>query len=420
MAVGGVLVACGSDPFGPGPGPGPVDGRATLSGTITTSMTLDPSIVYHIQGTTIVDDGATLTIPAGTLLLGDVDYTGSALIVRQGGRLVAQGTADAPVVFTSSYPEGSRRRGDWGGVVLNGRSLCNFPADECVGEGSSGPYGGNDPDDDSGELTYVRIEFAGYEVSFGNELNGLTLNGVGAGTEIRYVQSHYGTDDGIELFGGTVDIKYAYVSGASDDSFDYSTGWQGRGQFWAVQQDPDDADNGFEIDGNEENYDAEPLTDPLIYNVSLVGKASGTGSSGESTRGIILRRGTGGALHNLVVLGFEKGFDVDQSETVSRVSIQNSYIFGQENQPFEGDDDNIDEEAIWMTSGWGNRFDEDPMLSDPFNRDAPDFRPAAGSPLASGGSQPPNDGFFSVVTYIGAFAPGEPQWIDGWTTQAAN
>ena len=426
VLAGGLLAGCSDDPIDPTPPPPPTEG--VLSGTITEDMQLDSSLTYHIQGTTVVEDGATLTIPAGTTLLGDVRFHGSALIVRQGGRLVASGTAAAPIVFTSSNPVGRRRKGDWGGIVLNGRSTCNFPADECVGEGNSGPYGGGDVTDDSGVLRYVRIEYAGLEVSFGNELNGLTLSGVGSGTQLEYIQSHYGSDDGIEFFGGTVDLKYAYVTGASDDSFDYSTGWQGRGQFWAVQQDPDDADNGFEVDGNEENFDATPLTNPTIYNVTLVGKAPGTGSAGESTRGTIFRRGAGGTLHNAVILGFETGFDIDQSETVGRVSIRSSYIYGQpEGRMFEPDGcdtgganctdrDGIDEAALWMTAGWGNTAGVDPMLVDPFNLAAPDFRPAPGSPLTAGFASPPADGFFSSVGYIGAFAPGEPQWTDGWTT----
>ena len=430
LLLSGFHVACGGeeDPVSPPPPPPPPPPpvapppppppptTATLSGTIDQSIELDPSLTYFIQGTTVIEDGATVTIPAGTVLKGDVDFTGSALIVRQGGRLVAEGTAEEPIVFTSSNDEGSRRRGDWGGVVLNGRSNCNFPADECVGEGNSGPYGGNMPDDDSGVLRYVRIEYGGYKFSLGNELNGLTLNGVGSGTQLEYVQSHFGSDDGIEFFGGTVDLKYAYVTGASDDSFDYSTGWQGRGQFWAAQQDPDDADNGFEIDGNEENFDAMPLTDPTIYNVTLVGKEAGTGSAGESTRGIIFRRGTDGTVYNAVILGFEKGFDVDQSETVGRVEIRNSYLYGQQERMFEGDDDGIDEEALWMTEDWANSMD-DPMLADPFNLMMPDFRPADGSPLTEGFAEPPaGSDFFEAVDYIGAFAPDMPQWIEGWTT----
>ena len=270
--------------------------EAVLAGTITDARTLNSDTVYTITGIVVVDDGASLTIPAGTTVLGSTIVQPSALIVRQGGQLFSLGTAEAPVIFTSANEEGSRKRGDWGGVVINGRSQCNFPAGQCVGEGASGPYGGDVLDDNSGTITFTRIEFAGYEVSFGNELNALTLNGVGSGTTIHHVQVHYGSDDGVELFGGTVDLKYILATGISDDSFDYSTGWSGRGQFWIAQQDPDDGDNGFEVDGNEDDYNATPLTDPLIYNVTLVGKGlDGVGGTdGESVDGLRLRRGTGG------------------------------------------------------------------------------------------------------------------------------
>ena len=411
----GLTAACGdSNPTSPPPPP-PPPANNILSGTISSNMTLDSSIEYLIQGTVIVDDGGVLNIPAGTTLKGDVNFTGSAIIVRQGGKIEAIGTAAQPIVFTSSNPVGSRTRGDWGGVVLNGRSLCNFPADECVGEGNSGPYGGTNLTDDSGQLSFVRIEYAGYEVSFGNELNGLTLNGVGSGTQLDHIQAHMGLDDGIEFFGGTVDLKYAIVTGASDDSFDYSTGWQGRGQFWLVQQDPDDADNGFEIDGNEENFDATPLTDPTIYNVTLVGKENGTGSAGESTKGILFRRGTAGEVYNVVVLGFEKGIDIDNAQTVGRVELRNSYFYGMPTV-FDGDDDNIDEAAIVQQVAWNNTIGMNPDLVAPFNRTSPDFRPNTGSPLLSGYATPPSDGFFEAVDYIGAVSPTGTPWYDGWIT----
>lgn len=420
LLFGGILAGCGDDNSPMSPPPPPPAANDILSGNLTT-RTLDPNLTYRIQGVTIVDAGVTLTIPAGTTLMGDVNFTGSALIVRQGGRLVAEGTATAPIVFTSSRAPGSRTRGDWGGVVLNGRSICNFTSvgEDCVGEGNSGPYGGSTLDDDSGILRYVRIEYAGFEVSFGNELNGLTLNGVGSGTKIDHIQSHFGSDDGVELFGGTVDIKYAIVTGASDDSFDYSTGWQGRGQFWIVQQDPNDADNGFEIDGNESDPNATPFTDPLIYNVTLVGKEAGTGTGGESARGILFRRGTAGNVFNFVILGFEKGIDIDQVETVGRVAIQNSYFFGS-GTTFEGDDDGIDEMAIVTTAAWNNATGIDPALTDPFNLDAPDFRPSASSPLLAGFASPPTDGFFEAVDYIGAVSPTGTPWYEGWITTDRN
>ncbi|MDX1395532.1 MAG: hypothetical protein R3195_14185, partial [Gemmatimonadota bacterium] len=191
--------------------------------------------------------------------------------------------------------------------------------------------------------------------------------------------------------------------------------WQGRGQFWIAQQDPNDADNGFEIDGNEEDFDAAPFTDPLIYNVTLVGKETGTGSAGESTRGILFRRGTAGDVYNVVILGFETGIDVDNAETVGRVTLRNSYFFGSPTT-FEGDDDNIDEAAYFQNVAWNNTVGTDPDLADPFNRSSPDFRPNGGSPLLSGFAAPPSDGFFDSVDFIGGVSPDGTPWYDGWIT----
>jgi hypothetical protein len=396
--------------------------EAVLSGAIRRDRTLSADTTYILRGAVTVDSAVTLTIPAGTLILGDADVAGSALIVRRGGKLIADGRAGAPIVFTSSRPAGSRNRGDWGGIVLNGLSTCNFPADQCVGEGSSGPYGGNDPDDDSGVLRYVRIEFAGYEVSFGNELNGLTLNGVGSGTTIEYVQSHMGSDDGIEWFGGTVNARYLLVTGASDDSFDYSTGWSGKGQFWIALQDPDDADTGFEVDNNEEDYDASPLTRPTIYNVTLIGKAAGAGTAGESTRALLLRRGTGGELRNFIVLGFEVGLDIDNAETYARCAsgdllIAHS-IFHGSGAFLDGDDD--DETVCTGLPAWTLR-QVDPGLVAPFDWSAPDFRPAAGSAALSDYASPPaSDPFFQPVDFVGGVSPVGTPWYQGWTTFARN
>jgi hypothetical protein len=414
-----------SDPSDPVVGSIPADLReANLSGTITGDRELSADTTYFIQGIVTVEDGASLTIPAGTLLLGDVDITPSALIVRQGGQLFSNGTAENPVVFTSEAPVGQRERGDWGGVVLNGRSICNFPADECVGEGSSGQYGGDVLDDNSGRLVYTRIEFAGYEVSFGNELNALTLNGVGSGTEIHHVQTHYGSDDGFEWFGGTVDAKYLLATGISDDSFDYSTGWAGRGQFWIAQQDPNDGDTGFEVDGNEDDFAATPYTSPLIYNVTLVGKGENGagGTAGESTTGMLLRRGTAGDIYNAIVMGFGTvGIDIDNQQTIDNgLTVQNS-IIGLNLLDVSGDDDGIDDPAFIATVAFGNRVGTDPMLADPFNRTAPDFRPAAGSPALTGFATPPVDDFFDAVDFVGGADPSETTpWYLGWTTLAQN
>ena len=311
-------------------------GSAVLSGNISDVRTLSADTAYTINGIVTVEDGGELHVPAGTHVYGSTEIQPSALIVRIGGKLFSEGTEDAPVVFTSANPPEERLKGDWGGVVLNGASLCNFPAGECVGEGSSGEYGGDNRADDSGVITYTRIEYAGYEISFGNELNALTMNGVGNGTTIHHVQTHAGSDDGFEWFGGTVNTKYLLATDISDDSFDYSTGFQGMGQFWLAQQDPNDGDNGFEVDGNEDDYNATPYTLPLLANITLIGKGvdGAGGTEGESVDGLRLRRGTGGIIANALIIGFgDDGLDIDNGETVERAkagmfAVTSSIIHG--------------------------------------------------------------------------------------------
>ena len=416
LGLSGLAAACGDDePTGPRDGDGDEDEQAVLSGVISGTRTLSADTAYLLRGIVTVDSGAVLNIPAGTLIMGDYETQPSALYVAVGGRIEANGSAAAPIVFTSSRPAGQRQPGDWAGVMINGRAQCNFTTTPCLSEGIQRPFGGDRNDDDSGTLAYVRIEYAGYEVSFGNEMNGLTLNGVGSGTDIHHIQVHRGLDDGIEWFGGSVDVKYAVVTGASDDSFDFSSGWVGRGQFWIVQADPNDADRGFEVDNNETDNDALPRTDWQVYNVTLVGRGTG-GTAGETPVGITLRRGTAGVIRNAIVLGYEVGLDIDNSSTFAQcatgaLEVSNSIFFdngAQNDGDADAETDCLDESSI---------FGVDPLLVAPYDLDSPDFRPSAtGSPVLAGAAVVPNDGFFDDVDYIGAVAPGATPWYAGWTT----
>ena len=391
---------------------------AILSGPISGDRQLSADTLYIIQGLVTVESGGVLRIPAGTELQGDVAVQPTAVIVRVGGQIFSEGTATNPVVFTSSAPVGQRVAGDWGGLVINGQSQCNFPASQCVGEGSSGQYGGSVLDDNSGRVVYTRIEYAGFEVSFGNELNALTLNGVGSGTEIHHVQTHDGLDDGFEWFGGTVNTSYLIATDISDDSFDYSTGWAGTGQFWIAQQNPDDADNGFEVDGNEDDFNAMPLTNPYVWNVTLIGKGAGGqgGTAGESTRGILLRRGVAGMVGCGIVTGFgTAGLDFDNPETISNGAAVTGMILFDNAKNLDDDSDGIDEAALFAADA-SNR-EVDPMLAQPFDRAAPDFRPDAAGPAASGCTAPPPGSGLEVTTYIGAVDPAStsPWYMEGWT-----
>ena len=389
---------------------------AELTGTISGTRTLRSDTTYTLRGVVRVDSGSVLVIEPGTLILGDANTQPTALYIAPGGMIDAQGTAAAPIVFTSSRPAGSRQPGDWGGIFINGRGQCNFTTQPCLSEGIFEEFGGDDNDASSGIMTYVRIEFVGYEVSAGNELNGLTLNGVGGGTVLHHIQVHRGLDDGFEWFGGAADLKYGIVTGASDDSFDFSSGWIGRGQFWIAQADPDDADRGFEVDNNESDNDALPRTDWQVYNVTLVGKAPGSGTPGEAPVGMTLRLGTAGIVRNAIVLGYETGLDVDNAATFAQcaageLEVGNTIFFGNGNQySTDADDETECVDAATIRT-------IDPLLGDPFNLAAPNFIPATASPAATGAATPPADGFFDSVDYVGAVEPGATTaWYQGWTT----
>ena len=250
------------------------DGRkvAILEGNITSDRTLRANNDYLLRGAVFVQDGATLTVEAGTTVFGEGASTG-ALVVAQGGKLMAEGTADSPIVFTSDALPGQHQRGQWGGLIINGHAPTNQGITQ--GEGNTGAFGGNDPNDSSGILRYVRVEWAGIEFSPDNELNGIAFQGVGSGTVVDRVQVHFNQDDGIEMFGGTVNLKYALVTGARDDSFDWTDGWTGKGQFWVAQQRGDDADNDFENDNSSKNNEALPRSSATIYNATLVGDPKG-------------------------------------------------------------------------------------------------------------------------------------------------
>jgi hypothetical protein len=391
-----------------------------VQGRIAQDVTFAAANIYVLRGAVFVDAGATLTIEPGTLIAGEFATSGTLVIARD-GRIVADGRPDAPIVFTSDQPVGERRRGDWGGLIINGRAPINIPGGEAFGEGDTGVYGGDNPNDDSGVLRYVRVEFAGTEFSPDNELNGIAFQGVGRGTIVDHVQVKLNKDDGLEFFGGTVDVKHAIMTGIGDDSFDWTFGWQGRGQFWIAQQRGDDADNGFEGDNNGNNNDLLPRSNPVIFNYTLVGDPDFI-EGGESDAGMLIREGSAGTFRNFIVIGFkEDGLDIDQAATFRQLEsgalqISHGTFFG--NGPNFDDDGDAGRVAAFV-AGVTTIGQDDPELIDPFSLTAPVFRPAPDSPVVNGllpTAIPPNDGFFDVVFFRGALA-AEPEadWTLGWT-----
>lgn len=393
--------------------------------------------VYVLTGKVFVTNDSTLTIAAGTTILGDTSGSEeAALLVTRGSRLNAVGTADAPIVFTSGNPEGARLTGDWAGVALMGAARINSgscvddgdpgSADACEAPGfleghvegidvadPRGTFGGGDDAGSCGDLQYVRIEFAGAELSPDNELNGLTVAGCGSGTRISHVQVHRGKDDGIELFGGTAGMDHVVISGASDDSLDCDLGWRGQVQFAVLLQLPGTGDNGIECDNLGGDEDAEPRTNPSLWNFTMVGTPD--------TRGMVLREGMRGTLRNFIVYGFGSEPVDLRAETTdltaewpSELSIENSIFFmNGDYATEEGEDDDdlgYDEQAAIEHADRNNVTDQDPMFGSA-NPDSPNLVPAN---TALNGQATPTFGD-TGADYAGAFVPGGADWTAGWT-----
>ena len=414
----------------PAPGAsGPTDpnGPLTVRGTIEADTTWTAAREVLLEGAVFVASGATLTIEPGTRIYGSSASNG-ALIVSRGGRIMAEGTRENPIVMTSDQPDGDRARGDWGGLIINGSAPLNIPGGTAEGEGDTGEYGGTNADDDSGSLRYVRVEFAGSEFSPDNELNGIAFQGVGRRTEVDFVQVHFNKDDGVEFFGGTVNAKHVLCTGIADDSFDWTDGWTGNGQFWIAQQRGDDADQGIEADNNGENNDLAPRSDPTLFNLTLIGDPD-TDEGDESDIGILLREGTAATIRNSIVMGFKDyGLDVDNAATYRNlvdgaIAVTHSIFFGNARGAF--DDDSGEPETPPITTAafaatQPGLLTDDPMLGDPYDHADLDCNPAAGSPaLTARAATPPNDGFFEPANYLGA-CDEDDDWYRDWTTFARN
>jgi len=394
-----------------------IDGQNVgfLSGSIIEDITLTNNAFWVLRGGVFIgkdnEANTTLTIEAGTTLFGD-SATDGFLSIRRGSKIDARGTADAPIVMTSDKPVGQRARGDWGGLVILGNApinSCSQQPCEAEIEGGAGLYGGSDPNDDSGVLEYVRVEFAGTEVSKDNELNGITFGGVGRNTKVSHIHVHANLDDGVEFFGGTVDAKYVVVSCVGDDGIDWDQGWQGRIQHALVVQCSDAGNNGIEADGNEANHEATPISNPVLSNLTFIGNPS----IPVDNFGILLRRGTAGTISNAVVTGFNKGcLSLRNAATLAHfdsgtASINRTILDCQ--TAFEDDD-----EPARFNAGTGNTVGAAGLRSTTYAESNPDFRPTSGGAAASGG-QAPSGTFFDATTYRGAFDPAAEPWTDGWT-----
>lgn len=431
----------GTPPVDPGPTPG---STIDVRGVIKTNTTWKKDFVYRLRGYVYVTDGATLTIEPGTKIVSNKDSAG-VLVIYRDATIMADGTAAAPIVFTSN--EGTKAPGDLGGVVIAGQATGN--GNHAVMEGGLDPaysaFGGTNDNHSSGTLRYVRIEYAGKAVNPGDEVNGLSLYGVGRGTTIDYVQIIRGLDDAFEFFGGTVNCKHLIAYNCADDDYDMDDGYRGRIQFAISIKDPGftdnkgtsgDISNNFEVDNvNPSNgflLSRSPITFPVMSNFTAIGPNNVPGTGGVSSDygyGMRWRRGAKFILANSIVAGAARaGLVVEQDSTGSYYAqgiskFYNSLLHAVQN-PYQVGSTGAYLDAATLKDKTENANGSKLVasfagvgLADAGNNASPNLKPNAGSLALTtaakfdvGGL---DDAFFTKVTYLGAL-DGTTDWTSGW------
>lgn len=408
---------------------------SVIEGNINSNAFLSKNKRYLLKGFVNVNSPATLTIQAGTVIYGEKASKGS-LIINRGAKLIADGTANEPIVFTSQELPGNRGPGDWGGIIIAGNATINVPGGTATLEGGTGTiYGGGatpNDNDNSGILRYVRIEFPGIAFLPDNEINGLTLGGVGSGTIIENVQVSFSGDDSFEMFGGNVNAKNLISFRGVDDDFDMDFGYRGNIQFAFAVRDPNIADisgsNGFETDNDGTGTFNTPRTLPVISNFTVVGPmpdTSFTAFNPNFKRGAHIRRSALTSIYNSIVMGFPIGLLLDGSGVGNAaigdtLQIRNSIWAGlKAGNGIITNYGQLNALAWYDTPAFGNRRYVQPSevgLTAPFNISNPNLVPTSSSPASTGGSfsNPRLGGFFTPTTYVGAFDPSGNRWDLPW------
>lgn len=309
-----LFTAC-TDNNEPGNGDGGEDNKYELTKDIESNTELEVGKTYTLSGGIHVKNGATLKIPAGVTIIAKHDDVVDYILIEQGAKIDAQGTASNPIVMTSEKKE----PGAWGGIHICGYAHTNAEGGTGSSEIGGAPYGGNNDADNSGTLRYVRVEYTGFAFDEEHEANGITFYGVGNGTTVEYCQAYMGSDDGFEWFGGSVNVKYLVSTDCSDDSFDWTEGWNGKGTDLVAYQEAKatlgyDCDCLIEADNNENDNAATPVSHPVLKNLILAG-------NGESKQGIRLRRGTQADIDNAKVCG--KGQPLVVESALTNAALKN-------------------------------------------------------------------------------------------------
>ncbi len=320
-------------------GPINVPSSTVLTGTINATTTLTADKTWTLKGYVYVTEGASLIIQPGTVIKSDVAEKG-ALCIERGAKLIAEGTQDKPIVFTSGQPDGQKSPGDWGGIVILGKAKTNRTSEPTIEGGIGRPYGGTNDEDNSGVIKYVRIEYAGIAALPNSEINALTLGAVGRGTIIQYVQTIYANDDAFEFFGGTVSPRYLYAFATADDDYDFDFGYTGEVNYGISKRDPlfvdnGDAGNGVECDNDGTGSLAQPFTHPKLNQMILIGPFSNTSLSNHNL-GLRWRRATQFTITNSKILGYQKGsFSIESNETAQSYKDGVSKFLNNEIQAFD-------------------------------------------------------------------------------------
>ena len=420
--------------------------------------------VYELQGRVFVDGGGVLNIQSGTRVEGNTGgQSGSPLIVGRQGQIFALGERTAPIVFTCTAT--TKSKGCWGGLAILGNAPLNVSnsavapvVDPIRNPGGAGisrtlegttdqTFGGGNATDNSGVIRFARIEYGGSILAANNELNGLTVGGVGSGTTLEYIQIHGGLDDGFEIFGGTVNARYLYITGNSDDAFDWSFGWQGAAQFVVIQQDSLDAEKGFEGDNAEivAEYAVAPRANGPLYNFTVIGTLYPASTAGNVlgttpnnvNDAIHVRRGNQSQIASSVIIGFPVILDLDDAATCTNAAtdpeVRNSFIGGfttlgnaDTGDPacFRGatEADVLNNAALANLIGSADPAVAGAVLRRPFDVLSPDFRPREGAVLPAASALPAVNplGYIVTTSYVGAVEPelantrNNVPWYAGW------
>lgn len=450
-------------------------GNGEQSFSIKESHTIKKG-TYVVKGWIYIEDGATLTIEPGTIIKGD-KATKATLIAKRGGKLIAKGTVSEPIVFTSNQAQGSRKPGDWGGIILSGRAHNNNNIVDGmpIEGGPIAPHGGSDDNDNSGILSYVRVEFAGIPFETDQEINGVTFGSVGRGTQVDHVQVSYSGDDSFEWFGGTVNAKYLVAYHGWDDDFDTDYGFSGNLQFLLSVRNPKIADqslsNGFESDNNANGTTDEPYTKAVFSNVTFIGPIGQATDFANTTQyitgdGLIspdggrlgtfqsavqIRRNSRLNLFNSIATGYPVGLILDNQKGTTQkwaeegiIKIKNNVFAGMTvlgadiNKQAPAWTDQLSTNGTTVTDATKPSFSSsffnlasnnnkaltsiaDLKLKQPNSKAAnPNYGPVSGSPALGLGAFTDallSDSFFTKVNYSGAFASDADadNWMSGWT-----